>query len=243
MTGRTIAAILLSARHDLHYSPTACQRGRVVPLLVRGIAGAFCFTGDVSHSYPHEIDDRAQAIAFRRESSAASWLRELDQNEHRTMLATGGGWALDAFRCPGLQLCHSHADGRLVHHPNRGRYPRHVGASDICVWRMDYRRALRSVRPGEDVADFDPLVRVFTFLSGFTSNFTELLVCRGLQGLGFGGEWAAGSDGYSRYGTGLLLQRRTSGRCAVSNGRRVSEHLNGARRGDRAVLRSGPTCC
>ena len=103
--------------------------------------------------------------------------------------------------------------------------------------------ALRSVRPGEDVADFDPLVRVFTFLSGFTSNFTELLVCRGLQGLGFGGEWAAGSDGYSRYGTGLLLQRRTSGRCADSNGRRVSEHLNGDRRGDRAVLRSGPTCC
>jgi MFS family permease len=33
----------------------------------------------------------------------------------------------------------------------------------------------------------------FTFLSGFTNNFTELLVCRGLQGLGFGGEWAAGS--------------------------------------------------
>jgi MFS family permease len=33
----------------------------------------------------------------------------------------------------------------------------------------------------------------FTFLSGFTSNFTELLVCRGAQGLGFGGEWAAGS--------------------------------------------------
>lgn len=25
------------------------------------------------------------------------WLRELDQSERRTMLATGGGWALDAF--------------------------------------------------------------------------------------------------------------------------------------------------
>jgi MFS family permease len=34
---------------------------------------------------------------------------------------------------------------------------------------------------------------LFTFLSGFTYNFWQLLWCRGLQGLGFGGEWAVGS--------------------------------------------------
>lgn len=34
---------------------------------------------------------------------------------------------------------------------------------------------------------------VFTFLSGFANTFHELLVIRGLQGLGFGGEWAVGS--------------------------------------------------
>ncbi|WP_233836532.1 MFS transporter [Paraburkholderia sp. ZP32-5] len=34
---------------------------------------------------------------------------------------------------------------------------------------------------------------VFTFLSGFTQNFEQLFVCRALQGLGFGGEWAAGA--------------------------------------------------
>jgi MFS family permease len=33
----------------------------------------------------------------------------------------------------------------------------------------------------------------FTFLSGFTQNFTQLLIVRGFQGFGFGGEWAAGS--------------------------------------------------
>jgi MFS family permease len=33
----------------------------------------------------------------------------------------------------------------------------------------------------------------FTFLSGFANGFTQLLICRGLQGLGFGGEWAVGS--------------------------------------------------
>jgi MFS family permease len=33
----------------------------------------------------------------------------------------------------------------------------------------------------------------FTFLSGFTFTFNQLFVVRGLQGLGFGGEWAVGS--------------------------------------------------
>jgi len=30
---------------------------------------------------------------------------------------------------------------------------------------------------------------LFTFLSGFTNSFEQLLVTRALQGLGFGGEW------------------------------------------------------
>lgn len=34
---------------------------------------------------------------------------------------------------------------------------------------------------------------VFTFLSGLTNSFEQLLVTRALQGLGFGGEWAAGA--------------------------------------------------
>jgi MFS family permease len=34
---------------------------------------------------------------------------------------------------------------------------------------------------------------IFTFLCGFTQSPDQLLVMRGLQGLGFGGEWAAGS--------------------------------------------------
>jgi MFS family permease len=34
---------------------------------------------------------------------------------------------------------------------------------------------------------------VFTFLSGFTHSYLELLVTRTLQGFGFGGEWAVGS--------------------------------------------------
>lgn len=33
----------------------------------------------------------------------------------------------------------------------------------------------------------------FTFLSGFTDSYHQLLIVRGLQGIGFGGEWAVGS--------------------------------------------------
>ncbi|MEZ2218403.1 MFS transporter [Rhizobium sp. RCC_161_2] len=33
----------------------------------------------------------------------------------------------------------------------------------------------------------------FTFLSGFAQDFEQLLVCRTLMGLGFGGEWSAGA--------------------------------------------------
>ncbi|PYX83218.1 MAG: MFS transporter [Acidobacteria bacterium] len=33
----------------------------------------------------------------------------------------------------------------------------------------------------------------FTFLSGFTNSFWQLMLTRGLQGFGFGGEWAVGS--------------------------------------------------
>ena len=32
---------------------------------------------------------------------------------------------------------------------------------------------------------------VFTFLTGFAQNYTQLLACRALMGFGFGGEWAA----------------------------------------------------
>ena len=34
---------------------------------------------------------------------------------------------------------------------------------------------------------------VFTFLSGLTENYTQLFIARTLQGVGFGGEWAAGA--------------------------------------------------
>jgi MFS family permease len=122
-----------------------------------------------------------------------TWLRELDQSERRTMFATGGGWALDAF------------DVQVYSY---------VIPTLIATWAISQTEAgilgtsalLISALGGwvtGVLCDRFGRVRMlqitilwfafFTFLSGCTNNFTELLVCRGLQGLGFGGEWAAGS--------------------------------------------------
>ena len=54
-------------------------------------------TGEVSHSYSDRLKNGRERRPSDGRSSAMSWLRELDESERRTMLATGGGWALDAF--------------------------------------------------------------------------------------------------------------------------------------------------
>jgi len=121
------------------------------------------------------------------------WLRELDQNERRTMLATGGGWALDAFD---VQV-YSYVIPTLVAAWAMSRTEAGIlGTAALLI------SALGGWITGV-LCDRFGRVRMlqvtilwfafFTFISGFTNNFTELLICRGLQGLGFGGEWAAGS--------------------------------------------------
>lgn len=51
----------------------------------------------------------------------------------------------------------------------------------------------------------------FTFLSAFTQSFEQLLVTRALQGLGFGGEWAAGAALMSE-----VIDKRIRGRVVGS---------------------------
>ena len=52
---------------------------------------------------------------------------------------------------------------------------------------------------------------VFTFLSGFTQSFEQLLFTRSMQGLGFGGEWAAGAVLMSE-----VIDKRIRGRAVGS---------------------------
>lgn len=121
------------------------------------------------------------------------WYKNLQENERRTFWGCSFGWSLDAM------------DVQLYSF---------VMPALIAAWHMSNSDAgligtvtLLTSALGGWVAGFlsDRIGRVkllqltivwfsvFTFLSGFTNNFHELLIVRALQGFGFGGEWAAGA--------------------------------------------------
>ena len=122
-----------------------------------------------------------------------NWYRDLGATERRTFVACFAGWALDAL------------DVQIY---------TFVVPALIAVWHITNAQAgllatsalVISAFGGwiagmlADVVGRARLLMImivwfafFTFLSGFTNSFEQLLVVRGLQGFGFGGEWAAGS--------------------------------------------------
>ena len=127
------------------------------------------------------------------ETSMFGWYRELTGREKRTLWACAGGWGLDgmdvqiySFLIPtlisiwGISQAQAGALGTAA-----------LISSAIGGWGTGM------------LADRFGRVRMlqisicwyagFTFLSGFTTSYDQLLVTRTLQGIGFGGEWAAGS--------------------------------------------------
>lgn len=123
----------------------------------------------------------------------AFWFRHMTRRERRTFWACFSGWALDAMD---VQLY-------AVIMPTL-----------ISVWALTRSEAGLLATSALITSSFggwlagmlaDRIGRVrvlqltilwfsvFTFLSGFTNSFEQLLVVRSLQGLGFGGEWAAGA--------------------------------------------------
>jgi len=121
------------------------------------------------------------------------WYRRLGAAERRTFSACFGGWALDAldvqiytFTIPALialwQITKAQAGllatSALVISAFGG------WIAGMLADRVGRARLLMIM-----VAWF----AFFTFLSGLTNSFEQLLVVRSFQGFGFGGEWAAGS--------------------------------------------------
>jgi MFS family permease len=122
-----------------------------------------------------------------------AWFADLTPRERRTMGACFGGWSLDALDVQIFSF---------------------VIPSLLALWKITAGQAgelatitlLVSAFGGwlaGALADRYGRVRVlqvtilwyavFTFLCGFAQDFTQLFVFRALQGLGFGGEWAAGA--------------------------------------------------
>jgi len=122
-----------------------------------------------------------------------AWFADLTTRERRTMGACFGGWSLDALDVQIFSF---------------------VIPSLLALWKISAGQAgelatitlLVSAFGGwlaGALADRFGRVRVlqvtilwyafFTFLCGFAQDFNQLFVFRALQGLGFGGEWAAGA--------------------------------------------------
>jgi MFS family permease len=121
------------------------------------------------------------------------WYRRMGAAERRTFWACFGGWALDAFDVqiysfvvPALIALWHISKGQAGLLATSALVISAFGgwAAGILADRIGRARLLMIM-----VAWF----AFFTFLSGFTNTFEQLLVVRGLQGFGFGGEWAAGS--------------------------------------------------
>jgi MFS family permease len=122
-----------------------------------------------------------------------AWFSDLNPRERRTMTACFGGWSLDALDVQIFSF---------------------VIPSLLALWKITAGQAgelatitlLISAFGGwlaGALSDRFGRVRVlqvtivwyafFTFLCGFAQDFNQLFIFRALQGLGFGGEWAAGA--------------------------------------------------
>ena len=121
------------------------------------------------------------------------WMRDLTAGERRTMAGCFGGWSLDAldvqiysFVIPTLLATWQISRGEAGV----------LGTVTLVVSSFGgwFAGALSDRYGRVRVLQITVLwFAVFTALCGLTTGFWGLLVCRGLQGLGFGGEWAAGA--------------------------------------------------
>jgi MFS family permease len=122
-----------------------------------------------------------------------SWIAQLSRQERNTLVATFGGWALDgmdvmvySFVIPSLIAAWRITKGEAGMLGTAALLVSAAGGwlAGLLADRFGRARMLQIT-----IAWF----ALFTFLSGFTHSFWQLLVVRALQGLGFGGEWAVGS--------------------------------------------------
>jgi MFS family permease len=135
----------------------------------------------------------AQSTATATSRSSGAWFLELTAAERSTLVATFGGWALDGMDV----MMYSLVIPTLITawHLSKGRAGM-LGTAALLISAVGgWLAGLLADRFGRVRILQLTIVwfALFTFLSGFTNSFWQLLMTRGLQGLGFGGEWAVGS--------------------------------------------------
>ena len=126
-------------------------------------------------------------------NSERAWIFQLTSQERSTLFATFGGWALDGMDV----MVYSFVIPSLIAawHITKGQAGL-LGTATLLISAVGgWLAGLLADRFGRArILQITILwFAIATFLSGFTNSFWQLLITRGLQGLGFGGEWAVGS--------------------------------------------------
>jgi MFS family permease len=123
----------------------------------------------------------------------SNWFSDMSTRERRTFWACFGGWALDAMD---VQL-YAVAMPTLIGLWGLSRTQAGaLGTSALIVSSLGgWLAGMLADRIGRvKVLQITILwFSFFTFLSGLANSYEQMLVFRSLQGLGFGGEWAAGA--------------------------------------------------
>jgi MFS family permease len=123
----------------------------------------------------------------------ANWFSSLSSRERRTFWACFAGWSLDAMDVQIYALVMPTLIG--LWGLSRGQAGM-LGTSALLVSSLGgWIAGILADRVGRAKVLRITIVwfAAFTFLSGFTNSYPQLLLTRSLQGLGFGGEWAAGA--------------------------------------------------
>jgi MFS family permease len=121
------------------------------------------------------------------------WVTQLDPDERTTLIAKFAGWMLDGMDV----MVYSFVLPTLVvlWHISKGQAGL-LGTSALLLSSLGgWLAGLAADRWGRVRVLKWTIVwfAIFTFLSGFTSTFRQLFIVRGIQGIGFGGEWAVGA--------------------------------------------------
>jgi len=139
------------------------------------------------------MNSRRPTANTEASKEAFVWIARLTERERSTLIATFAGWMLDgldvmaySFVIPTLLVAWQMTRGQAGMLGTSALLISSVGGwfAGVLADRFGRVRVLQLT-----ILWF----ALFTFLSGFTHTFTELLIVRGFEGLGFGGEWAVGS--------------------------------------------------
>jgi MFS family permease len=121
------------------------------------------------------------------------WIKDLTARERRTLWACAAGWGLDGFD---MMLFSYVITGLLSLHILTKPQAGILGTASLLLSSLGgWITGILCDRYGRVRMLQITIVwfAVFTFLCGFAQNYGQLLVLRGLQGLGYGGEWTAGA--------------------------------------------------